>query len=121
MKKTILIIDDKEEFRKLTKTILNKFYNVHSSENALNAFSLLQNGLMPDLIISDLMMPVMGGKEFLHQIKSSGVFKHIPVIILSSIDIHDEITEIKNIGAADYLTKPYKPTELLAKIDTILN
>ena len=119
MKKKILIIDDKDEFRRLTKTILLNKYDVEASENGLNALSTLQSGYMPDLIICDLMMPVLGGKDFLEQIKSSGAFKDIPVIILSSIDKSDEKIKLINMGANDYLEKPYNPAELMARIENI--
>ncbi len=120
MKKKILVVDDSEEFRRLTKTILLSKYYVESAENGIKALSLLQDGnFMPDLIISDLNMPVLGGKDFLEQIKSSGAFKNIPVIILSSIDKSDEKIKLINLGASDYLEKPYNPAELLARIENI--
>jgi len=119
MKKKILIIDDKDEFRRLTKTILLSKYDVESSENGINALSLLQGGYKPDLIICDLLMPVLGGKEFLEQLKNSGAFKDIPVIILSSIDKSEEKIKLINMGASDYLEKPYNPAELMARIESI--
>jgi len=120
MKKKILIIDDKSEFRRLTKAILVNKYDVESAENGLEALSLLQNGLMPDLIVCDLMMPELGGKGFVEQLKSSGAFKNIPVIILSSIDKNEEKIQLINLGANDYLEKPYNPAELLARIENLL-
>jgi len=119
MKKKILIIDDKDEFRRLTKTILLSKYDVEGSENGINALSLLQGGFKPDLIICDLIMPVLGGKEFLEQLKNSGAFKDIPVIILSSIDKSEEKIKLINMGASDYLEKPYNPAELMARIESI--
>jgi DNA-binding response OmpR family regulator len=120
MKKKILIIDDISEFRRLTKAILLNKYDVESAENGIDALSLLQNGNIPDLIVCDLLMPVLGGKDFVEQIKSSGAFKDIPVIILSSIDKSDEKIKLINMGANDYLEKPYNPAELLARIDNLL-
>lgn len=119
MKRKILIVDDKTEFRRLTKTILQSKYEVESAENGIEALSILQNGYLADLIVSDLMMPVLGGKDFLEQIRSSGVFKNIPVIILSSIDKSDEKIKLIKLGAQDYLSKPYNPAELLARIENI--
>jgi len=120
MKKKILIVDDKSEFRRLTKTILQSQYEVESAENGIDALSILQNGYNPDLIVSDLLMPVLGGKDFLEQLKSSGLFKDIPVIILSSIDKSDEKIKLIKLGASDYLEKPYNPAELLVRIENIL-
>jgi DNA-binding response OmpR family regulator len=120
MKRKILIVDDVTEFRRLTKTILQNEYEVESAENGVEALSIMQNGYLPDLIVSDLMMPVLGGKDFLEQVKKSGVFKDIPVIILSSIHKSDEKIKLINLGANDYLEKPYNPAELLARIENIL-
>lgn len=120
MKKKILIVDDKSEFRKLTKTILQSKYHVESAENGIEALSVLQNGYFPDLIVSDLMMPELGGQGLLDQLRSSGVYKDIPVIILSSIDKSDEKIKLIKSGANDYLEKPYNPAELLARIENLL-
>jgi len=119
MKRKILIIDDKDEFRILTKSILLSKYHVESAENGINALSILQSGYLPDLIICDLLMPVLGGKDLLEQLKNSGAFKDIPVIILSSIDKSDEKIKLINMGANDYLEKPYNPAELMARIENI--
>lgn len=120
MKNKILIVDDKSEFRRLTKAILVSKYDVESAENGVEALSLLQGGYMPDLIVSDLMMPVLGGKGLVEQLKTSGAFKNIPVIILSSIDKSDEKIQLIKLGANDYLEKPYNPSELLARIENLL-
>ena len=64
-------------------------------------------------------MPVLDGKGFLDQIKSSGAFKDIPVIILSSVDKSAEKIKLINMGASDYLEKPYNPEELMARIENI--
>ena len=119
MNKKILIIDDNNEFRRLTKTILMSKYEVETAINGLEAISLLQGGYLPDLIVTDLMMPGMGGKGLVEQLKSSGAFQHIPVIVLSSIDKSDEKIQLLQLGAADYLEKPYNPSELLIRIENI--
>lgn len=119
MSKKILIIDDNNEFRRLTKTILMSKYEVETAINGIEAFSLLQNGYIPDLIVTDLMMPGMGGKGFVEQLKISGAFQHIPVIVLSSIDKSDEKIQLLQLGASDYLEKPYNPSELLIRIENI--
>lgn len=120
MKSKVLIVDDKGEFRKLTKTILSSRYEVESAEDGIAALSLLQSGYLPDVIVSDIMMPGLGGSDFLEQIKNSGAFKDIPVIMLSSIDKSEEKIKHINMGAHDYLEKPYNPAELLARIESIL-
>ena len=120
MKKKILIVDDKNEFRRLTKAILVSKYEVVSAENGIDALALLQGGYLPDLIVTDLLMPELNGKELVEQLQSSGAFKQIPIIVLSSIDKSDEKIKLINMGANDYLEKPSNPSELLARIENIL-
>ena len=120
MKKQLLIVDDNEEFRRLVKIFLSKEYDVESFENGMQALAFLQKGILPDLIVSDLNMPELDGKTLLDQLKSSEVFKHIPVIILSSIDKSSERVELIKSGASDYLIKPFNPEELNVRIENQL-
>ncbi|MFA6589251.1 MAG: response regulator transcription factor [Bacteroidales bacterium] len=120
MNRKVLIVDDKTEFRNLTKTIVSRDYEVETAENGLAALALLQEGYRPDLIVTDLMMPVLGGKGLLEQLKASGAFKDIPVIVLSSIDKSEEKIALLSLGADDYLEKPYNPAELMVRIKKIL-
>lgn len=120
MKKNVLLVDDKKELRLVLKSYLIKKYNVETAESGLHALALLQNGYCPDIIVSDLMMPSADGKTLVAQIKSSGLFSHIPIIILSSIDKSSERIELLRSGANDYLTKPFNPEELEVRIEQVL-
>jgi len=120
MKKRILIIDDKYEFRKLLKIILKDMFSIETAENGLQAFSILQGGYLPDLILCDMMMPELGGENFLKNMKRSGVFSKIPFIILSSIDNSTTRVKMLNEGANDYVVKPFNPEELIARINKSL-
>lgn len=120
MKKKILLIDDMGEFRELMKIFLSKKYEVGTAENGLKALAKLQKGYFPDIIICDLMMPEIDGKTFVNQIKISGVFSQIPVIILSSIDKSSERIDLLKSGASDYIIKPFNPEELEVRISNLL-
>ena len=120
MKKRILLVDDKGEFRRLVQIFLSKNYKVETAENGLHALALLQNGYLPDIIVSDLMMPEIDGKVLVEQVKSSGLFQHIPIVILSSIDKSDKKIELIKSGAGDYLVKPFNPLELEVRIERLL-
>lgn len=120
MKKKILVVDDIYEFRRLTTIILLSKYVVESAENGINALSILHSGYLPDLIICDLIMPVLRGEDFLDQLKNSWAFKDIPVIILSGIDKSEEKIRLIKMGACDYLEKPYNPAELIVRIENAL-
>lgn len=120
MKKKVLLIDDQKEFSMLLKIFLSKKYTVETSENGLRALARLQNGYFPDVIVTDLMMPEVDGKTFIMQIKNSGAFNHIPIIVLSSIDKSSEKVDLLKSGASDYIIKPFNPDELDIRIDKVL-
>lgn len=120
MKKKILLVDDKREFRSLVKMYLNKKYEVETCGNGMEALNLLQDGYLPNVIVSDLNMPMVDGYSLLDQLKASGLYSQIPVIILSSIDKSSNKVELIQKGAEDYLVKPFNPQELEVRIERIL-
>ncbi|MCF8380740.1 MAG: response regulator transcription factor [Bacteroidales bacterium] len=121
MKKTVLILDDKHEIRNLLNMYLSKDYNVVAFPNGLEAINWLQEGNIPDGIISDINMPEVDGREFLGMIKTSGAFKTIPIIMLSSIQNSDERIKLLDMGANDYMIKPFNPAELKVRLAKIIN
>lgn len=82
--------------------------------------SWLQAGNVPDLIVSDLEMPKMDGFELITQLKESGYFADIPIMILSSRDSSEDRVKCLKLGAEDYLMKPFNPEELLIRIEKTL-
>lgn len=120
-KQTILIIEDNIFVSNLLNQILCDKYNIHIEENGYNALTFLQNGNIPDLIISDLTMPKLSGKEFLNIIKSSIYFNEIPLLILSGIDSSNERISCLKEGADDFMLKPFNPEELMLKVSKLFN
>jgi DNA-binding response OmpR family regulator len=120
MKKTVLIVDDKLEIRNLLNMFLSKDFNVISFENGRVAFNWLQEGNLPDGIITDIQMPEIDGRKFLSMIKSSGIYQNIPVIMLSSIHSSDERIKMLDMGADDYVVKPFNPAELKIRLSKLL-
>lgn len=117
-KPKIIIVDDSSLLRKLTKKMLpENDYEVIVAENGKDCLKKL-NSFSPDVILSDIVMPEMSGIELCKTIKSSRKFKHIPVLLMSTeSEIGRKITGF-NVGAADYLTKPFEEEELRARITT---
>mgnify|MGYP002590185051 CR=1 FL=1 len=116
MKKTILLLDDKESIAKVVAVYLSGEYDVVYFDNALKGIQWLQEGNKPDLIISDIRMPVMRGDEFLEYVKNNELFKSFPVIILSSEESTSERIRLLEVGASDYIVKPFNPMELKIRI-----
>jgi CheY-like chemotaxis protein len=113
---TILLVEDDQGDQKLIKTSLKSqeiASELHISNNAEEALDFLYSGKdtnygnpHPDLILLDLNMPGMGGKEFLRRIKSDESLKQIPVIILTTSNAESDITDSYRLQAAGYIHKP---------------
>lgn len=120
MKKRILLIDDKESIAKVVGIYLSGDFDFTYFENPIKAIAWLQQGNVPDLIISDIRMPEMRGDEFLHYMKSNELFKTIPIVMLSSEESTSERIRLLTEGAADYILKPFNPLELKIRIKKII-
>lgn len=116
----ILVIDDKDTLSALLAQFLGRNYEVVIKSNGQEAMEWLQESNMPDLIITDLQMPVMGGLEFIQKAKSSGFFSEIPIMVLSCKSGSNDRIECLRAGASDYMVKPFNPEELRIRIDNIL-
>ncbi len=121
MKKTILLIDDIKEFRALVKIFLSGHYEVITARDGLEALSLLESGLTPDVIVTDLMMPRLDGYQLISMLKNQETYKKIPVIVLSNVDKHSDREELSNKGVYGYLTKPFSPDELRDGLSNMLS
>ena len=120
MKKKILVIDDERTIRVLLENFL-KEYVVTTKNDGLEGLSWLQEGNMPDLIVADIQMPNLDGYEFVKQLRASGYFKDIPLIVLSGIESTAEKVKCLKLGANDYLVKPFNPEELALRIELLLS
>ena len=116
----VLIVEDDENIRQLLKLTLASFnYELVDFENGKDAYDYLQNNKV-DLAILDLMLPGMNGYDILKFIRSKATLKDLPVIILSAKDKElDKIMGL-DLGADDYLTKPFSVLELAARIRSLL-
>ncbi|PCI98864.1 MAG: two-component system response regulator, partial [Flavobacteriales bacterium] len=119
MNKKILIIDDDPSIRMLLEHILKEKYEVESKEDGHDALLYMQEGNVPDMIISDLSMPKMNGIDFIDNIKSSNFFNNISLIVLSAKENSKERIECLKRRADDYMVKPFNPEELKLRISNI--
>ncbi|HEY8401087.1 MAG TPA: response regulator [Cytophagaceae bacterium] len=120
MEKTLLVIDDVDSTLAVIYHTLEYKYNVVRQENGKKALEWLHEGNLPDAIITDLHMPEMDGFEFMKHIRSSGFFRDIPLLILSSYENSNIRIQCLKAGADDYLIKPFNPEELEARVENIL-
>ena len=120
MKKNILIIDDELSIRMLLENYLSKTYEIVTKTDGMDGMKYLENGNIPDLIVADIQMPNLDGYEMLKQVRSSGFFGNIPMIMLSGIESSQERVKCLRMGADDYIVKPFNPEELLLRINNLI-
>lgn len=118
--KKILVIEDDVALLWLIERIISNQYDVVKVRSAQEAVHALQGGYSPDLIITDLGLPVIDGYELLQYLKKSGLFYHIPVIVLSGNENEQVIKKCLNAGAAKFILKPFDPPHLLSDIKDVL-
>lgn len=138
---SILVVEDNLDLRQFLVMILKNNYNVEAVENGQEAWKRLANNLkkpfgemtavppsttvqpnhrLPSIIISDIMMPVMGGIELVTKIKTNKKLQHIPIILLTARQSLAIKIEALRIGVDDYITKPFKETELIARVANLI-
>ncbi len=116
---TVLIVDDNADIRTYLRSILQGQYRLLEAEDGQCGLELAREQV-PDLIVSDVMMPVMNGLEFCQQVKKDSISSHIPVILLTARALEKHQIEGYESGADAYITKPFSPELLLARIDNLL-
>jgi CheY-like chemotaxis protein len=119
-KAIILIVDDTPENLDVLKGLLGSDYNLKVAVNGKIALKIANLDPHPDLILLDIMMPVMDGYEACGELKASPATRDIPVIFITAKTETDDIVKGFEVGAIDYVTKPFNPPELMARVQTQL-
>jgi DNA-binding response OmpR family regulator len=115
----VLLVEDEEQLLAFVARELSERFRVTSCCSAEEAIDLLKDEL-PDLIISDVMLPGMPGTLFCRQVKEQAHTSHLPVILLTARDSSDDILDGLASGADDYLVKPFKMVELIARCSNLI-
>ena len=116
---TILAVDDIPANLSLLDGLLRDRYRVRVATNGAKALELALAS-PPDLILLDVTMPKLNGYEVLERIRADARLRHIPVIVISAVDQIESVIRCIDLGAEDYLTKPFNPTLLLARVGATL-
>ncbi|MEN3013471.1 MAG: response regulator transcription factor [Endomicrobiia bacterium] len=119
-KKIVAVVDDEEDILELIKVNLTKEgFEVHCFDTPKKFFNFIQQRI-PDLVILDIMLPGIDGFEICKKIKSDAKLNNVPVIFLSAKS--DEVDKVVGLelGADDYITKPFSVRELIARVKTVL-
>jgi signal transduction histidine kinase/DNA-binding response OmpR family regulator len=130
---TLLVVEDNPDLRDYLRLVLQDKYKVVTAEHGQAAWGMMSKNsadqtapdhhaplIVPDLIVSDLMMPVLDGYQLLERLKSADATRHIPVVMLTArAEAQDKLKALR-IGVDDYLTKPFDEEELLVRIENLL-
>lgn len=115
----ILIVEDHDDFRSYLHSILSVNHQVYTAAEGVEALKIMES-LIPDLIISDVMMPGMNGLEFVNSLRKKERFRKLPVIFLSAKNQESDKEAGLSSGADIYLTKPIRSKMLLAQVSAVL-
>ncbi|MEQ9232007.1 MAG: response regulator, partial [Cyclobacteriaceae bacterium] len=118
--KTILIVEDHKEVRALIKSILRVNFRIITAANGTEALNMLEQQTI-DLILTDLMMPLMDGFELIEKLKADKELRKIPVIIISARNSLEEKVHMLDQGVEDVMSKPFDKDELIAIINNLLD
>ena len=119
MNKTILVVDDTETNIEILLDLLSPHYDIMAALDGVTALEIAQEENI-DLILLDIMMPDMDGYQVCKKLKENRATKDIPIIFITAKMDEDSIEKAYDIGGTDYVTKPFKPKELLARVKTQL-
>lgn len=114
---TALVVDDDEDIAYLLQhMLLRDGFIVKSASNGRDALEHIKQAKPVDIVILDLMLPYVDGFELITCIREDSSWKHVPVLVISGKVTESDVVRALENGANDYVTKPYKPRELIARI-----
>jgi len=118
--KKILLVDDDETHLAVAENLLKKQYEVITAKSGKEALELFLHKVVPDLILLDIVMPNLDGWETFNRLKAISLLQDVPIAFLTSLTESDEAKRAREIGAVDYIEKPYKSADLLNRVEKIL-
>lgn len=116
----VMVVDDNPDNLNVVADLLSNDYSIRAAPSGYRALELLQQNILPDLILLDVMMPGMDGYQVLKHIKDIPAARHIPIIFLTALDSTRDEEMGLDAGAVDYITKPIRPSILMARVKTHL-
>lgn len=117
---TMMIVEDNEELRDIIVSLFNPYYRVLTASNGKDALDMI-TAEVPDVVLTDLMMPGMSGTELCREIKGNPETLHIPVVLLTAKNDEASIAEGYKAGADDYVEKPFNPQLLFIRCNNLIN
>jgi two-component system, chemotaxis family, chemotaxis protein CheY len=118
----ILIVDDSQLIHSMYRLVLNRYAGcrIVDAMNGLEALDVLSRESNFDLILLDINMPVMNGLQFMEKVKKENIYRHIPIIVISTEGKEEDTLRALKLGAWGYIVKPFKPPMLYELIEKVL-
>lgn len=120
MNRKILLVENHDNFRFLMGAFLSRQFDVVGAKNGLDAMTWLSKGVLPDVIVTDVRMPGLGGAGLLANLRCSGLYSGIPVVVISDSDNLAEEYRLRQLGACAYIRKPFSPAALQEQLKQIV-
>ena len=118
---SILLVEDDAFTVALLRFVLERQgLQVHTVADGPAALACMEQGPVPDAVLLDLLLPQLGGLAVLERLRQHPGWAHTPVVVLSALDAGSDLAQAFAAGANDYVTKPFNPEELLARLQRLL-
>lgn len=115
------MVEDNEHVAYMLDFILKRAgYEVISASNGRDAQAAIDNILPVDVVLLDLMLPYVSGYQLITEMRDNLLWQHVPIVVLSGKVLEEDIVRALDLGANDYITKPFRPEELLARMRRIV-
>ena len=116
-----LVVEDNEHVAYMLEFLLGRAgYDVIAVSNGRDAQAAIDNIPPVDVILLDLMLPYVSGFQLISEVRENSVWQHVPIVVLSGKVLEEDIVRALDLGANDYVTKPFRPEELLARLRRIV-
>ncbi len=117
-----LVVEDNEHVAHMLEFILERAaYEVTVALNGRDAKAAIDNIEPVDVVVLDLMLPYISGYQLIAEIRDSPTWQHVPIVVVSGKVLEEDIVRALNLGANDYVTKPFRPEELLARLRRVVS
>jgi len=118
-RKKLLIVDDEQEIRSLLSDFLASYFEIETATNGDEAIKKAKIW-QPEIMLMDVLMPVMNGMDACQAIRKDQSTRHIPIVMLTALDASDQRIKAFDLGADDFIAKPYDPLELISRLNSKL-
>lgn len=119
-KKKLLVVDQTDSTKIILDHFIGKEFDIIQKSNGYEAIDFLNSGVDIDFLITELNLPLLNGKELIRKLRQSHLFSNLPILLLTASSESKDRIECMNLGADNYIEKPFNPFEIQARINAVL-